>query len=177
MEKEIETKVTKKKFKGKLLLGEKIGIGLLILFLICAVTWSIWKPNNSSSDFSSSGTTSPKKTEIITNEEKAKQDAEAKAKSDAEAKKWQPIDLSGYGQQATDKFTLQSGLSIFKMKHSGTHNFSIWLMDTSGKKIELLVNEIGAFDGSKAVSIPYAGDYLLDVSASSNWSVNITQPR
>lgn len=63
------------------------------------------------------------------------------------------------------------------MNHTGSSNFAIWLIDSNGDKVELLVNEIGVFDGSKAVGIALTGDYLLDVTASSNWSVNITQPR
>jgi hypothetical protein len=82
--------------------------------------------------------------------------------------------LSGYGQEATESFYLQKGLARFQMKHSGSRNFVIWLMDSSGNNEELLVNEIGSFDGSKAVRIPSSGYYLLDVDASGSWSVSIS---
>jgi len=88
-----------------------------------------------------------------------------------------PINLSGTGQQASQKFTLEKGLSIFKMTHSGQANFQIWLLDNSGQEIELLVNEIGSFNGAKAVGIDSKGTYLLDISADSQWSVKIEQPR
>lgn len=88
-----------------------------------------------------------------------------------------PIELSGTGQQASQKFTLENGLSIFKMTHSGTSNFSITLMDSDGQTVELLVNEIGKFDGSKAVGIEKKGEYVLDISANGKWTVDITQPR
>lgn len=87
------------------------------------------------------------------------------------------IQLSGTGQQASQKFDLESGLSLFKMTHVGTSNFSIWLYDSSGQRIELLVNESGNFDGSKAVGITKKGEYILDVSASGKWTVDIEQPR
>lgn len=88
-----------------------------------------------------------------------------------------PIELSGTSQQATQKFTLEIGLSIFKMTHAGTSNFAITLMDSDGQRIELLVNEIGKFDGAKAVGIAKNGEYILDVSANGKWTVKIEQPR
>ena len=88
-----------------------------------------------------------------------------------------PISLSGTGQQATQKFSLESGLSIFTLSHSGSRNFAIWLMDSNGNNVDLLVNTVGQFNGSKAVGIDSAGPYLLNITADGVWSVNITQPR
>lgn len=103
---------------------------------------------------------------------------EAKRKAEEEAKRTtQPINLSGSGQQASSKFLLTSGLSIFKMSHNGSDNFSIMLLDESGKQIELLVNEIGSYNGSKAFGIKTESTYVLDVKASGKWSVIIDQPR
>ena len=85
----------------------------------------------------------------------------------------EPIVLSGTGQEATSKFSLEKGLSIFRMTHDGDSNFIIWLLDEEGNEIVLLVNEIGEFDGSKATSIDNAGIYLLDVSADGNWEISI----
>jgi len=87
------------------------------------------------------------------------------------------IELSGTSQQATQKFTLENGLSIFKMTHTGTSNFAINLMDSNGQNVELLVNEIGNFDGTKAVGVAKRGEYILDVSANGKWTVKIEQPR
>ena len=87
------------------------------------------------------------------------------------------IELSGMGQQASQKFTLENGLSIFNMAHDGTSNFSIVLMNSDGQRIELLVNEIGKFNGAKAIGIVERGEYVLDVSASGKWTVKIEQLR
>jgi autonomous glycyl radical cofactor GrcA len=87
------------------------------------------------------------------------------------------IALSGTGQEATSKFSLEKGLSIFRMSHDGDSNFAIWLLDDEGDKVELLVNEIGSFDGSKAVCIKKHGDHLLDISADGRWAITIEQPR
>lgn len=89
----------------------------------------------------------------------------------------EPILLSGVGQQASQKFTLEKGLAIFRMTHSGQHNFAIELLNDSGQHIDLLVNEIGSFDGARAVGIESKGIYLLDISADGQWSVRIEQPR
>ena len=88
-----------------------------------------------------------------------------------------PINLVGSGPQVSQQFHLEKGLSIISMKHQGSSNFIIWLEDSSGKKIDLLVDVIGEFDGSKAEGITTAGDYLLNFTADGPWSVDITQPR
>jgi len=95
----------------------------------------------------------------------------------AEVKSPDPILLSGQGQQASNKFKLESGLSVFKLTHTGSSNFGVWLKDDKGGNVELLANDIGSFDGSKAVGVKNAGDYILDVSADDAWTVTITQPR
>jgi len=97
--------------------------------------------------------------------------------SETPPKEIEPITFNGTGQQATTKFQLQPGLSVFSMKNTGGSNFSIWLLNDEGDKIELLVNEIGSFDGSKAVKIKNQGNYLLDIASSGKWNINIKQPR
>ncbi|NAT11144.1 hypothetical protein C4E22_06345 [ANME-1 cluster archaeon AG-394-G06] len=88
-----------------------------------------------------------------------------------------PIAFSGRGQEATSKFSLEKGLSIFKMTHDGDRNFIAWLFDDEGDRIDLVVNEIGEFDGSKVVGIKKQGDYLLDINADGRWMITIEQPR
>ena len=69
------------------------------------------------------------------------------------------------GSAVTHFLPLDAGLTIFHMTHNGSSNFAIWLLDSGGNRIELLVNEIGRFDGAKAVGLNRSGSYLLDVSA------------
>ena len=52
------------------------------------------------------------------------------------------ISISGDGQEASQEFFLDEGLSIFSMKHSGSSNFAVWLLDSSGNKVDLLANEV-----------------------------------
>jgi len=87
------------------------------------------------------------------------------------------ITLNGIGQQASNKFQLQKGLSIFKMTHNGSSNFIVNLLDSNGKQVGSLVNEIDSFNGGKAENIQESGTYILDVTADGNWTVIIEQPR
>ena len=89
----------------------------------------------------------------------------------------EPIALSGTGQEATSKFSLEKGLTIFRMTHDGDRNFVVWLLDDDGNQIDLLVNKIGEFDGSQAVGIKTLGNYILDISADGSWTITIEQPR
>jgi hypothetical protein len=86
------------------------------------------------------------------------------------------ISLSGEGQQASQMFTLTEGLSIFTMKHSGSSNFIVHLLDSKGNRVGVsLVNEIGTFDGSKAMGIENSGIYCLDIGADGDWKIDISQ--
>lgn len=85
-----------------------------------------------------------------------------------------PINLLGDGNQATDKFQLRRGLSVFTMKYDGSHNFIVELKDHNGELADLLANEIGSFDGSKAVGIDSTGDYIINVQDSGPWTITIT---
>jgi hypothetical protein len=96
----------------------------------------------------------------------------------------EPIILEGIGQQATNSFTLERGISIFHMTHDGHSNFAIWLYDAgTGERVDLLVNEIGTYTGSRIVGVTAElgqaspGEHLLDVTADGNWQVIIEQPR
>lgn len=150
---------------------KKIGVivGLFFLFIIVVAT------------FSPTEETKPvveEKPAVV--EEKKIEEAPAAEETKPETKltpEPQPIELSGIGQQATQRFTLEDGLSIFRMTHSGTSNFSIWLLDSNGEKVELLVNETGTFNGAKAVGISKRGEHVLDISADGQWTVKIEQPR
>ncbi|MCK4388487.1 MAG: hypothetical protein KAW00_06905 [Dehalococcoidia bacterium] len=91
------------------------------------------------------------------------------------------ITLQGTGATATETFALEKGLSIFHMTHDGASNFIIWLYDRDGYSIDLLVNEIGPFDGSTVVGVTgqifdaAPGIHYIDVEADGNWEVTLEQ--
>jgi PKD repeat protein len=83
--------------------------------------------------------------------------------------------FSGSGQQVTALFRLTAGLAIFRMTHTGNSNFIIVLEDDTGDWVELLVNEIGSFNGATSVHIEDTGWFMLDISADGAWTVTIEQ--
>jgi hypothetical protein len=88
-----------------------------------------------------------------------------------------PQTFQGHGKSVSPKFSLQQGLSVFRVTHNGKANFAIWLMDDQGSRIDLLVNTIGSYDARKAEGITKAGTYIMDVEADGNWTVTVEQPR
>lgn len=85
-----------------------------------------------------------------------------------------PLNMSGRGQSVSQFLSLQGGLTRFEMTHDGDSNFIIWLYEDDGSRVDLLVNEIGEFNGSTAIGVD-EGIYILDISADGNWKINISQ--
>lgn len=81
-----------------------------------------------------------------------------------------PVTLEGAGPGV--KFVALDGLTKFIMSHDGEANFAVIVLDRGGNKVDLLANEIGKFDGSKAAGLP-AGDYVLNVEADGSWVISI----
>jgi len=81
--------------------------------------------------------------------------------------------FTGTAPTASDPFTLQPGLVVVELEHQGTGQFRARLLDQSGAVVEELAGATGAFTGSRAVQIPRADQYLLDVVADGEWRVEI----
>jgi hypothetical protein len=65
---------------------------------------------------------------------------------------------------------------VIAATHSGSSNFSVELLDSSGSTKDVVVNVIGSYHGSKGEALS-AGSYSLKITADGAWSVTITQPR
>tara|TARA_B100000676_G_C18016317_1_gene809892 strand:+ start:60 stop:1565 length:1506 start_codon:yes stop_codon:yes gene_type:complete len=89
---------------------------------------------------------------------------------------FKPIGLQGTGKTATGFFELQKGLWNVKLGHSGDSNFAVIILDSNGKYIDLLANEIGSFSGETSLSIEDTGEYLLDIDADGSWAVAFESP-
>jgi hypothetical protein len=105
----------------------------------------------------------------------------AKEKNEkAPAREPAAINLSGFGQTATESFNLEGGLAIFLLTHQGGGHFSGTLLDQNGQRAggtdSLLVNVVGPFDGSKALQTK-AGQHLIDIFADGPWTITVEQPR
>lgn len=80
--------------------------------------------------------------------------------------------FNGVGKVATDFFQLSEGLNRVELTHQGSSNFIVKLLDKNGASVGMgLVNEIGPFEGSKAVQIPKDDIYLLQVEADGPWAI------
>ncbi len=83
------------------------------------------------------------------------------------------VEATGQGQSVTRRMHLQAGLHVFRLEHAEPGHFSAWLLDETGKRLELLANVSVPYDGSKAVRIARDGDYLVDISARGSWRVSV----
>ncbi len=93
------------------------------------------------------------------------------------------IKFSGSEPAITSIFQLESGTSIFRMKHDGSADFEVLLVNTreirpcgAYNTYTVLADEMDPFDGVKTVEILYSGDYIIDVSAKGQWSIIIEKP-
>ncbi len=60
---------------------------------------------------------------------------------------------------------------IIEISHSGSHNFAVWSVDSSGDNVDLLVNEIGSYSGTVTTYTDYDDAAMLAITAGGSWSV------
>lgn len=87
----------------------------------------------------------------------------------------QTTEFSGNSAQATQLFELSGGLHRVELTHQGDANFIVDLLDENGASVVPmgLVNEIGPFDGSRAMTVPGDGIYLFSVQANGPWTITV----
>lgn len=84
--------------------------------------------------------------------------------------------FQGRGKDITDDFKTNSDFVIVKMSHHGSSNFIVYLKNAiSGNPEELLVNEIGRYNGSRAVLVD-TDRHFLDIEADGSWTMEVTDP-
>ncbi|MCB1186088.1 hypothetical protein KDL29_02880 [bacterium] len=81
------------------------------------------------------------------------------------------MEFSGRGNHATEPFQLNSGLLTVAFSHSGSGHFAISLLNGQGELVELVANDIGSIDGSKAFGIRAPGYYVLSIDADGTWEL------
>lgn len=84
--------------------------------------------------------------------------------------------LQGQGTSVSDNLRLAKGFTTFQLTYQGASNFIVHLLDGQGMEADLLVNTIGAYNGTTAYSVPDTGDYVLSVTASGPWTGEVQQP-
>ena len=92
--------------------------------------------------------------------------------------------IRGTANVSTDTFTLSEGIAVFDIRHDGTGEFSVDLLNMRGRSEQLLVNTSGRYSGivgavvnEDSVSGPAPGPHTLSVEASGAWHIEISQPR
>ena len=84
-----------------------------------------------------------------------------------------PLSVTGKGPTVTPFVTLPKGLCVFKMTHRGDGVFRVKLYNSEGRRIEDPAAQLGAYDGSKAITIEEEGIYVIAVYANGDWTLNI----
>lgn len=80
------------------------------------------------------------------------------------------IELSGRGQQVTRKLEMPSAINRVSLTHNGESNFIVTAFGPQGEE-ELLVNEIGAYRGTRAIYS--GGKWFLELTADGPWTLRI----
>ena len=75
--------------------------------------------------------------------------------------------FSGKGSFVTDIFSASTG--TWHITHKGSRNFVVWLYTTDGR--DLIVNEIGNYDGRKRMTLPSGSNAILVIEADGAWTV------
>ena len=92
-----------------------------------------------------------------------------------------PLDTSDSGDQVITWILLKEGIYTLSAKHNGSRNFVVYLLAANGRHSELLVNDIGSYDGQKIIKVekgllglsPPPGLYALTIEADGDWGVSI----
>jgi hypothetical protein len=86
-----------------------------------------------------------------------------------------PIVLTGSGSKVNTITLKRNGPVIVESHHTGSSNFVLQLVGNGHD--DLLVNEIGGYDGTVATTDETkAGRYRLSVEADGSWTVKVQQP-
>jgi hypothetical protein len=85
------------------------------------------------------------------------------------------ISIQGIGDDVKH-FTVQhAGRAELDIHHNGKSNFAVKVLANDGDYIDLLVNDIGKYSGKRSITLS-PGDYVFEVIADGNWSINGTIP-
>ena len=79
--------------------------------------------------------------------------------------------FAGKGDYVTGLCTISSG--AWQLTHDGSSNFAVWIYTTDGR--DLLVNEIGAYNGKKLITIPAGSLAFFEITADGNWTIEKAQ--
>jgi hypothetical protein len=82
-----------------------------------------------------------------------------------------PVTLTGTGVDVSEAVTLGAGVLVAQLSHDGSGTFAVSLLDSSGAEVAELADGTGAWNGTRAILIPAAGEYVAEVTASGDWEI------
>jgi hypothetical protein len=82
-----------------------------------------------------------------------------------------PLEVTGKGPSVTRFVTLPKGVSVFKVRHRGEGVFRVKVLDLEGRVVEQVAAAVGAYGGSKAITIEAGGIYLVNIYADGEWAL------
>ncbi len=87
----------------------------------------------------------------------------------------QPIEISGSGDDIVDLAGKWYGPAVAHITHTGSSNFIVYTYDAYGNKLDLLLNEIGHYDGIKPFNILEGEEVTrLEIKADGVWKFYFT---
>lgn len=124
-------------------------------------------------------TTSLDKANVVLADESAKKnDVSSAASSLSSAKsglviRVDPVVVSGSGDDVVE---IPAALSVclVSASNSGSGNFAIWSLDSNNENIDLLVNEIGAYEGTTTTGMRNKTAKYLQVTSSGDWTITMS---
>ncbi|AWE42662.1 MULTISPECIES: hypothetical protein [unclassified Actinobaculum] len=124
-----------------------------------------------SASTSDGGRTTAEESQEATPSEEATGEPEAPAES--EAPSYESMHFEGTGADVITVDGLDNSiLWVAQATHSGYSNFAVWPVDASGQDIDLLVNEIGSYSGSRLLNAE--GDpAAIRIEADGTWSIDV----
>ncbi|WP_017578816.1 hypothetical protein [Nocardiopsis valliformis] len=164
--------------------GAKVGLGcgsLFVILLVLAVIGACMS--------ALSGTTTADPRPAVTAEESEEEQAEETAEVEAAVEDEEPeeeeteeapafpehetLEFSGTGDTVVE-VEFHDDARIARFSHNGSSNFAVWALDSEGGNSDLLVNEIGSYDGSVLYNGgPREEMAALEISADGAWEISL----
>lgn len=88
--------------------------------------------------------------------------------------------FTGQGTQVSPRFTLSTGLALFRVKLIGdtsTSWFRAELLDSAGRKVFTAASGMSNIEGMRGTFIKQAGTYMMNVDAKTGWTISVEQPQ
>ena len=86
---------------------------------------------------------------------------------------FETIKKSGRGDKLVRFKIPEESLAIAKLTHTGSGNFAVWTVNADGEETDLLVNEIGRYQG-KVMFDESGHSVAMSITASGNWTLTIS---